>query len=58
MPKYRLVYFNMRGRAEPIRWMLALAKQPYEDERFDKDTEWSSRKDGNYWLPLINTSDD
>ncbi|XP_018024049.1 probable glutathione S-transferase 7 [Hyalella azteca] len=43
-PEYRLEYFNLRGRAEPIRWVLAVAEQPYQDVRFDKETEWPKKK--------------
>ncbi|KAB7495423.1 putative glutathione S-transferase 5 [Armadillidium nasatum] len=46
MSKYKLVYFNLRGRAEPIRWMFAVAEQPYEDERLDRQKEWPERKKG------------
>lgn len=46
MPEIRLVYFNLRGRAEPIRWILAYAEQPYTDERFDKEKEWPLKKKG------------
>jgi len=44
MPQYKLLYFNLRGRAEPVRWMLAVADQPYEDTRFDKEKEWPIKK--------------
>ncbi len=30
---YQLTYFNMRGRAEPIRILLAVADVPYVDIR-------------------------
>jgi len=33
--KYKLWYFDCYGRAEPIRMLLALAKVPYEDIRFE-----------------------
>ena len=46
---YRLEYFNLRGRAEPVRWILAAAGQPYQDVRFDKEAEWPKRKSGNKW---------
>ena len=31
---YKLIYFNVRGAAEPIRYLLALANVPYEDVRY------------------------
>ncbi|KAF2369025.1 Glutathione S-transferase C-terminal [Trinorchestia longiramus] len=43
-PEYRLEYFNLRGRAEPIRWILAVVEQPYQDIRFDKEAEWPKKK--------------
>uniref|UniRef100_A0A6A7G4J4 glutathione transferase n=2 Tax=Hirondellea gigas TaxID=1518452 RepID=A0A6A7G4J4_9CRUS len=42
--EYRLEYFNLRGRAEPVRWLLAVAEQPYQDIRYNKETEWPRRK--------------
>ncbi len=36
-PKLKLVYFNIRGRAEPARLMLAYAKVKYEDVRIPMD---------------------
>ena len=42
---YRLEYFNVRGIAEPIRWMFAYANQQYEDVRFEKEA-WPARKKG------------
>jgi prostaglandin-H2 D-isomerase / glutathione transferase len=34
MPTYKLTYFDARGVSENIRFMFAVAKQPYEDKRF------------------------
>ncbi|XP_066942426.1 hematopoietic prostaglandin D synthase-like [Macrobrachium rosenbergii] len=44
MPQYKLKYFNLRGRGEPVRWVLAAADQPYEDVRFSRETEWPFKK--------------
>jgi len=37
--KYKLTYFNIHGRGQPIRMMMALAGQPYEDNRKELE-EW------------------
>ena len=39
MVKYRLIYFNARGRAEVIRYIFAYAKVPFEDFRVEKQ-DW------------------
>jgi hypothetical protein len=43
MVHYKLTYFNMRGRGEPIRLIFALARQPFEDHRIEF-TEWANYK--------------
>lgn len=42
--KIRLVYFEGRGRAEGLRWMLTFAKVPFEDVRLSFE-EWGKNKD-------------
>ena len=42
----RLLYFTSAGRAEPIRWILALKGVSYEDHRIDKPTQWKDFKPG------------
>ncbi|CAL8077626.1 unnamed protein product [Calicophoron daubneyi] len=41
--KYKLVYFNARGRAEPIRFLFVALDIPFEDLRVGK-TEWQELK--------------
>ncbi|PIK41815.1 sigma class glutathione-s-transferase 2 [Apostichopus japonicus] len=43
MPTYKLTYFNVKGRAEPTRYMFALAGVDYEDERIGGD-KWKALK--------------
>ncbi|KAF7988003.1 hypothetical protein HCN44_007497 [Aphidius gifuensis] len=43
MSSYKLTYFNMTGRAEPIRYMLSYAGIDFEDKRVSFE-EWSSLK--------------
>ncbi|XP_038061210.1 S-crystallin SL11-like [Patiria miniata] len=45
MPSYKVVYFNSRGRAEPIRLMLAHVGQKFEDVRYTHE-EWPQHKAG------------
>lgn len=42
-PPYRLIYFDIRGLAEPVRWMFCLAGIPFEDERIPL-VEWNEQK--------------
>lgn len=42
--KYRLIYFNIRGLAEPIRWMFRLKDVDFEDERIELD-QWPEERE-------------
>lgn len=44
MPRYTLIYFNTKGRAEPIRLIFAQAGVEYEDRRVDRASEWPALK--------------
>jgi glutathione S-transferase len=41
-PKYKLMYFNVRGAAEVSRLALAAAGVKYEDIRIERE-EWNSK---------------
>ena len=45
MSEWKLYYFDVEGKAEPIRYLLAIGKQPYQDVRFGWET-WPSFKPG------------
>ena len=56
-----LVYFNLQGRAQPIRYALAAANVDYEDKRLTNE-EWSAAKtEGTYGegnqLPVLVADD-
>jgi hypothetical protein len=42
-PYYKLTYFDIRGRGEFIRWILAVASQPYTDNRINMN-DWQALK--------------
>jgi len=43
MPSYKLIYFDARGRAELVRWLLAYGEVQYTDERIVW-AEWATKK--------------
>ena len=47
MPKYQLIYFNVRGRAEILRLLFAEAGVEYEDTRIEFD-KWPAMKPGEF----------
>ena len=47
MPKYQLIYFNARGRAEIPRLLFAEAGVEYEDTRIELE-EWPAMKSGEF----------
>ena len=55
MPSYKLTYFDIQGRGELIRWIFAVAKKPYTDERI-KFEDWPKRKASKYVMFLWETN--
>jgi len=46
-PKYEIQYFNAKGLAEPLRWILAYKEIPFIDTRILVDDE-TVHEDGKY----------
>ena len=42
-PKYRLMYFDTQGRGEVIRYLFAMAHEPFVDDRVPKTADGTSR---------------
>ena len=53
--KIKLTYFNLRGRAEPSRLILAQAGVQYEDHRIQRE-EWPALKESKSILSIHVTS--
>jgi hypothetical protein len=49
MPKFKIHYLNLRGRAEAIRLLLNYVQQPYEDCR-ENFLEFTKNKDSKFKL--------
>jgi len=49
MPKYQLMYFDAKGRAELARWLFAAAGQEYEDKRLTFE-EWAVIKPSTFGI--------
>ncbi|KAF7287673.1 glutathione S-transferase S1-like [Rhynchophorus ferrugineus] len=45
MSSYKLIYFDLTGRAEPIRYIFAYCNQPYEDVRVSREQWHEIKKD-------------
>lgn len=48
-PDYKLTYFDLRARAEPVRLVFAYAGVDYEDNRIS----WENKAE--QWIPLKNS---
>lgn len=47
MPTYKLIYFNVKALAEPIRFLFSYGGVDFEDERFEKEN-WPKLKPSMY----------
>jgi len=56
----RLLYFMTAGRAEPMRWILALRGVDYRDHRIVKEVDWESYKPDMPWgqVPVLYIDDE
>lgn len=52
MVKYKLTYFNLRGRAEIPRLIFAVAGQEFEDVRINGKTDWPSLKSSKFYVGI------
>lgn len=57
MAEYRLLYFPIKGRAEPMRLMFAYAGVKFEDIRWDMQNEWPKHKNGNIFTVRYEPND-
>jgi glutathione S-transferase len=59
MTEFKLVYFNARGRCEPIRYIFAYADQVYEDFRIVQ-SDWHIYKPYTVFgqLPVLELTDE
>ena len=51
-PKYKLIYYPLRGRGEILRFIFAHLEIPYEDARISPE-EWAKMKPGIFATDLI-----
>jgi len=58
MVQYKLTYFNVRGRGEPIRILFAYLAVPYEDHRIERK-DWAEWKSKFQWgqIPVLQVDD-
>lgn len=52
MPAYKIIYFNVKALAEPMRFLLAYGNIDFEDVRIEKE-DWPAIKDSKsitYWI--------
>lgn len=52
-PKYKLTYFNLRGLAEPVRFMLSYMEEDFEDVRIERDNNWAALKPCKYYIKRV-----
>lgn len=57
MPAYKVTYFNIKGLAEPMRYLLAYGNIDYEDVRVEKEN-WPALKSSKHDLRFTGFLDD
>ena len=51
-PKYKLTYFNAKGRAEDVRLMFAVAGVKLDDDRIEF-ADWPTRKSSKFYFSNV-----
>lgn len=49
MPQYKIIYFNVKALAEPMRFLLAYGNIDFEDVRVASE-DWPALKPSEFWL--------
>lgn len=48
MPSYKVIYFNVKALAEPLRFLLSYGNIDFEDVRVEKD-DWAAMKPSKFF---------
>lgn len=53
MPAYKIIYFNVKALAEPMRFLLSYGNIDFEDVRVEKE-DWPELKPSKFSIYLMN----